>query len=364
MAKRGFAHFDARQAREEYLRRLDVRAVLDHYGVENDHEEANNDGTTEIIHSCLLDRVERHHANGDANPSAAANVERKLYVCYSYWGGSIFDLVQKLEDKDSFDGIVGILGEFLGEATRDAPTVAEDLRRLLDAARPVGTPSVPQGYSERILAPWAFTHPYLVERGVDHETASRLHIGWDEKTNRITIPHFWRGRLVGWQLRAIPDRPGQWPGTWGGGFPKYKSCPGFPKSDTLYTADGEGHLRRVREGTVVVVESPFSAIRAVSLGVDTPVLATFGAKISKRQQELLREFPRVVVWMDDDDAGRLAERKLARNLSSHTRVSVVTPDSGMDVGDYDSREAVEAKIASAVPAARKIMEWNMEVLRG
>lgn len=328
----------------DYLRRLDARALLDHYGVQNDHEETTHAGETEVIHSCLLDRVDRHHNNGDQNPSAACNLDRKLYICYSYWGGDLFHLVMKLENKDSFEAILPVVAPFLAGAVAEPDDFLEELEGML-AGGTAYSASLPS-YSDRVLAPWAFVHPYLHERGIDSETASRLKIGWREDDNRITIPHFWDGNLVGWQSRAVPDRPGLWPGT-ADPVPKYKSTPGFPKSDTLY----HDHSRPFpRGGAVVVVESPFSVIKATALGLDTPVVATFGAKVSAAQTAMLSDFDDVVLWPDPDQAGQIMERTFARRLHRHPGLRVVDPDPGKDMADCDTLSQLRAKIDSATPA--------------
>lgn len=334
---------------QEYRRRLDARAVLDHYGVENDRDEVSASGETEVIHSCLLDRVDRHHNNGDQNPSAACNLDKKLYICYSYWGGDMFHLIQKLENKDSFEDILPLVTQFLAGATLSLDAWEEEIAALQAAinggAYAVELPS----YSERVLTPWAFVHPYLHERGIDSDTASRLQIGWREDDNRIVIPHFWDGKLVGWQSRAVPDRPGQWPGT-ADPMPKYKSTSGFPKSDTFYYDHSRPFPTR---GEVLLVESPFSVIKATALGVATPVLASFGAKVSKTQTAMLHDYDRVILWPDPDPAGQIMETTVMRRLYNHPGLSIVTPDAGKDLADYDSLQAVQDKIDSAVPAVLK-----------
>lgn len=333
---------------EEYKRRLDARKVLDHYGAENDYDEVTDRGETEVIHSCLLDRIDRHHNNGDQNPSAACNLDRKLYICYSYWGGDLFHLIQKLENKSSFADIVPILAPFLGDATAEPDAFREEMEARLAAflATPGAYTADLPAYSDRVLAPWAFVHPYLHERGIDTDTASALQIGWREDDNRIVIPHFWDGKLVGWQARAVPDRPGQWPGT-ANPEPKYKSTAGFPKANTLYY----NHAKpRPTGGSVIVVESPFSVLKATAVGLTTPVLATFGAKVSASQIAMLADFDEVTVWADDDAAGTLMARKLAKALYRQTRVWVVDPDPGKDMADYDTRTALETKLSTAAPA--------------
>lgn len=360
--RRGLAEAAKRFQYADYRRRIDARAVLDYYGVENDYEIVGQDGTTEVVHSCLLDRVERHHSNGDANPSAACNLDNKLYVCYSYWGGDLFHLIMKMEGKDSLDDIVDDLGPFLGESTKEADSFIADLQRVFSAATGGSYSQDLPSYDPSVIGPWAFVHPYLNERGIDADTASRLHIGWREDTNRLTIPQYWMGKLVGWQSRAIPDRPGQWPGTWGGQIPKYLSSPGFPKSDTLYCPPNysAGHLGR---GRGIVVESPFSVIKAAALGV-SGVVATFGAKITRHQLDLLSEFDELVVWMDDGDAGWKAERRIVPELVRKTRVRVVTPDYDKDLADLDTADEVNAKIDAAVPAWFKIRDWAKEASHG
>jgi len=354
--KLGMEHVAQHVAYADYRRRLDAQAVLDHYGAENCHEEINGrDGTTEVVHSCLIDRVEPHHANGDATPSARCNLDKKLYTCFTWWSGDLFHLIQKMEGKETLDGIIPVVGEFLGESIIEVGDFKTELQRFFTAATTGAYNVTIPTYNERILAPWAFVHPYLAERGIDSNTASRLHIGWNEKTNRITIPHFWQGHLVGWVSRTIPDRPGQWPGTSDDGPPKkYKNNRGFPKSDTLYGFDLAAGAARI-----VVVESPFSVIKAEALVV-TGVVATFGAKVSDVQIDLLKDFKRVCIWFDDDTAGRVGERRLVNHLYRHTRVSVVRPDPGRDLGDCCTAEQAELKLSEAEPAVFALMRYKQE----
>lgn len=335
---------------QDYRRRLDARAVLDHYGVENDHEEVTSSGETEVIHSCLLDRVDRHHNNGDQNPSAACNLERKLYVCYSYWGGDLFHLIMKMENKDSFEEVLPLVAQFLSGATLGLDEWQVECAALLAAIENHGPYSAElPAYSERVLAPWAFVHPYLHERGIDSGTASRLQIGWREDDNRIIIPHFWGGKLVGWQARAVPDRPGLWPGS-AHQNPKYRSTPGFPKSDTFYY----DHSRRFPDrGAVVLVESPLSVIKATALGLEMPVLASFGSKVSVGQTRTLFDYQEVILWADPDPAGQLMERTLMSRLADHPGLRIVTPDPGRDLADCATLAEVQDKIEAATPAVLK-----------
>lgn len=349
------ARADAEKLRDEYLRRIDAEAVLGHYDPDNVFRKGD-----EIIHSCLLDRVDPHHANGDANPSASLNVEKKVVNCYSYGGMDLFQFVLKMEGKDEFYEIVPLLGRFLGDGTKDVDDFVEELSKYLHSNE-YSKVSAPR-YHERVLEQWDLYHPYLADRGISFEAAERLRLGYDEKSVRITIPHWVDGVLVGWQRRAIFDP--QYPMTEvevdyqgnqldGGKIPKYKNSAGFPKYDTLYNLD------RVRErgySSAVVVESPMSVAKAESLWTGTTddplgsVVATFSAKVGPGQMDLLRRFPRLTVWFDADPSGEVGALKVVRDTYRHTRVMHVRSEKDKDLGDYDSRDTVLDILGGAEPA--------------
>lgn len=331
---------------DDYLRRLDARALLEHYGAENITEQVNKrTGETELVHSCLLDRVEPHHTNGDQNPSASCNVDNKKYICYSLgWGGDLFHLVNKLEGRESFADTLDLIGKFLTGATLDTLSFREAWHKSQASNRVnwfnIDLPS----YNEGIIAHWINSpHVYWDYRGISADTQAKLKLGYDDREKRIVFPHYVDGVLVGWQRRVIPGETTP-------DYPKYKNSPGFPKSETLYNLDeAKNHSR------VCVVESPMSVARAVSMGV-TNVVATFGAKISEDQVNLLVPFDRVYLWFDRDKAGISGEAKLLRRLYLHTDVRVVTPDRGKDLGDCEDVNQMVQKLNEAVPAALRWMK--------
>ena len=340
---------------DKFSRKLDVRAILDFYGAQNVSEVTAADGTTEIVHSCLLDRVEPHHANGDAHPSAWANTDKNLYFCATYWGGDILHFIAKMEGRENFSDIMPVVGDFL--VRRDDAGFREQLEKMF--AEHIYSIDIPS-YSERVLDPWRKTHPYMRDvRGITQEAQERLQIGFDERENRIVIPHFWKDRLVGWQKRTIPAGP-YWPATFPD-WPKYRSTSGFPKSETLYAYDRA--MRQSGKRSVVVVESPMSVIKACSLDVPHHVIATFGAKVGKGQAELLRDFDQVIVWFDDDIAGYSGATKLITSLYRHIEVLAVTPDAGADLADLDSADQVVSKIESAEPAALWLASSSAKTMR-
>ena len=102
-----------------------------------------------------------------------------------------------------------------------------------------------------------------------------------------------------------------------------------------------------------------SVARAHALGVPN-VVATFGAKVSQNQLDILKSFSAVAVWFDADHAGRLAERKVVKSLYRHTAVTVVCADEGKDLADYESLEEIQEKIDSSSPAALLLAKWDRE----
>lgn len=354
---RGFGALQARDEADkhyaEYLRRIDAEAVLDHYGATNINRRGN-----EIIHSCLIDTVEPHHANGDANPSASCNVDLKKYNCYTYGGGDIFWFIQLMEGKEHFADIVPLLGQFLTgatvENTEDFLVELEGYLSSRDSAQPAPI------YSERALDRWALYHPYLKDRGISLETAQALTLGYDEASRRITIPHWSDGKLVGWQRRALSDP--RWPQTIpdpnsNGRIEKYKNTTNFPKNDTVYHLDW-----CIERGftELLVVESPMSVARAHTLDILNTV-STFGAKIGQGQIDRLARFDKITIWFDDDPAGKLGSLKLAEGLYRRTDVEIIRPEAGLDLADYPDTASVDEMLANADPAVLvmpEMEEWR------
>ena len=355
--KKGLQHLADEKSLGEYRRRIDFESVLDHYGARNTSRLQGVDGTTEIRHSCLLDTVDPHHNHGDENPSARANLDYKLYHCYTYGGGDVFWFIMQMEQKETVREIIPILSKFLGEATESSADFLKELDGFFTKNEvKVDIPT----YSERVLKPWMKFHPYLSEvRGISLDAASLLKVGYDERDRRIVFPHFMEGKLVGWQKRAITDD--RWPLTQPdehGVMPKYKSTAGFPKSEWLYNLD-RVRTRGLRE--VIVVESPMSVLKAETLQLeaednDDPLIrllrgtvATFGAKVSDRQIDLLSTFDKVYVYLDDDEPGQRGAKSVLERLYRRTSTVYIPAEEGKDLGYYSRRESVQKVFDQQVP---------------
>lgn len=252
------------------------------------------------------------------------------------------------------------------------------LLHLIDAvynAKDTTPPPIPT-FAERALDQWKGIHPTLTDgvpdlgiagRGIPEENLVAMRVGYapeypmgkDEHDNWITaerhvFPHFWKGKLVGWQSRRV----------WDDGTEKYKSTPDFPKDRTLY------NHAPTKNRTAVVVESPASVLRHLH---HLPMVSTFGANITASQIRLLAEYERVIWWPDNDKAGWKATLGWSgkgdgseevilgpvpgmdfhpgiERLAPYTAVEVVDSPWAADAAEMDDKTADDL-VANAVPLA-------------
>jgi hypothetical protein len=116
------------------------------------------------------------------------------------------------------------------------------------------------------------------------------------------------------------------------------TSPGTPKGQTLF-----GIERFQSGGTAILVESPLDTAVLLAAGLDGG-LASFGAKVSQRQAALLSErASRIVLALDNDPAGRAAQRALAGRLSIPVycfnygdALSLVRPGRAKDPGEMEA----------------------------
>lgn len=279
----------------------------------------------EIIHTCVLPFG--LHSHQDAHPSASLNYLKLVYNCLGCGcSGGLMWFVSSCRGTTA-------------EATRqwlvtkatvdieDIPAFLAYLDSIYNPARAAAEP-IPR-YSPRVLDPWRFIHPYMTEvRRIPIENLRRFDIGYGDieitptfHSERIIIPHYWKGELVGWLSRRIAND----------GSAKYLNTEGFPKSQTIYNYDPKAPTM-VAEGPLSVLAHP-----------DGPHMeSTFSAEVTKNQVRLLAEHPRVILFFDNDTAGWKATLKVGEALLGYTEVAVVSnpydadpADMGDDYRDLD-----------------------------
>lgn len=323
----------------------------------------------ELIIPCTLG----DHSDQERNPTGALNYEKLTYKCLGcqrsgglLWfiaehrGTSATDARRWLAKETGTDGEV-----------MDLTALLRYFEALYGGRRAVRAP-LPK-YADQVLDPWMLLHPWVTDpivydgqgrnvggRGVPEENAARFKIGYAERypmgfteddhgnrtplppSERIVLPHYWQGRLVGWQSRRLAND----------GTPKYKSTGDFPKDSTLFNYDPQGYRQ------AVVVESPFSVVRHDH---HTHMVGTFGANITERQIKLLGRYERLVFWLDADQAGwnayqglfdhrgRQTKQGVLEQVSQYTDVWVVQTDLHADPADLDDDRVQQIVATQAVP---------------
>ena len=274
------------------------RSLLSEFGIVNPRERV---GDHELIHACLIDPT---HKNQASEPTASLNFEKLAYKCLGCKAaGGLLWLIATVRGCTTDEARQWLNEETgLGTEIMDLSLLMKYFDALYKPKN--GLPPVPR-YPESMLSPWAWLHPYLTDpkedggRGIREENVLAMKVGYAEDykigqrkdktwitSERIVIPHFWKGDLVGWQTRRLDARDGT---------AKYLSSPDFPKDQTIYNYEPR------HTGTVVVMEAMLSAVSKVHL--DPHPEATFGASITDVQVSLLSKHPRVVLFMDNDKAG-------------------------------------------------------------
>ena len=224
---------------------------------------------------------EERTGHKDRNPSFYINADSGAFICFSCgWKGSLYTLINyKQGDVDArswLDSEQGLAARF-SRATREQPKIQE------------------QTYiTESMLS--AFTEPpadALRSRGLTSDAARDYGLVWDRHNKNWIIPirESSTSKLLGWQEKGYDRRY----------FRNYPT--GIQKSHSLFGYD------KYTSGAMIVVESPLDVIRLASIGIFGGV-ATYGALVSSHQFNLIRGADRIVLAMDNDEAGHKSNMSL------------------------------------------------------
>lgn len=293
----------------------------------------------EIVHSCTLPFG--RHPNGDRNPSASINWEKMVYSCWVCGGGGFLWWLATVKGFAHAGAAKQWVADKTGLSSGDPDTLMAFLDAL-DAPKQIERRVIPR-YDAKVLEPWRMIHPYLTEfRGIRRENIIDLNVGYGtlsipmgdgkfQKSERIIVPHFWRGDLVGWQSRRLADD----------GTPKYQSTPEFPKDITLYNFDAHAPC-------TVVVESPMSVIARHH---QAHVEATFGAMLTFRQMDLIAQHrSKIILFFDNDPAGWKATDDAGQYLLPYSPdVWAVQNPYAADPADLDDDTFAQAITEWAIP---------------
>lgn len=251
------------------------------------------------------------HKNTDS-PAFYINKQTGLWICFNpscEKRGSIRDLMTFFGDykpivKDhSIEDIEALLSSY------QMDSIEEDWDEILDSIK-VRFPENLEKVS------------YLINRGLSEQTLSYFEVGFSSKKKRIVIPaRDDSSKLVGFIGRAIdPDAQ-----------PKYLYSKGFPRKSVLF------NLNRAKKfDSVVIVEGSVDAMKVHQAGFAN-VVATLGAAVTEEHISLIRRnFDTIIIFADNDDAGRSMQDKLVQGLSDKEVLIAEYPASGAkDPGEME-----------------------------
>jgi len=181
-------------------------------------------------------------------------------------------------------------------------------------------------------------HPYAVGRGITQVMWDRWGLSFDARLQRIVFPvRRLNGKLIGLTGRdvtGVSDR-------------KYHNYVGLKRSEVLY---GE-HLIQANT-PIVVVEGQIDAI-LVDGASGLCAVAPLGEGFSKQHVDCVfnADPPYVILFPDNDAAGRVQAEKIAHSLDGRFRILLAVPPISKDPGDLTSDE-----IKTCIDQARPLLD--------
>ena len=226
----------------------------------------------------------------DRNPSWSINIDTGVHHCFSCgWKGGLSSVVAQVRGVDRAEASRWI------EEERPVREV-DELRRTMERVRTrqlrvIRSAPVDEALYRSFSDP---TPEMLSSRGITEDSAWFFGLKRRDLDTWVLPITDEYGHLIGWQEKAGPivrNRP-----------------TGVKKGSSLFG------LGLVSGDEVTVVESPLDAVRAHSYGMP-PTVALFGSHPSQDQAHLLSRFRRVVLALDNDEAGRKGQLILANMLT-------------------------------------------------
>lgn len=172
---------------------------------------------------------------------------------------------------------------------------------------------------EEILDRYAYTHPYILNRGISEHVIELFDIGYDDMNNSITFPvSNLRGQVKWIQTRAID-------------YKFYYIPSGVVKTDFLF---GAYQCIKYNNGyaPLWIVESPINAMTLWTHGEFA--IALFGTG-GGNQYKLINQLPyrHVILALDNDEAGNKGMDRLSMYLKNKLISRVEYKDTTKDIND-------------------------------
>lgn len=252
----------------------------------------------ELWASCPMGSI--NHKRGDKKPSWSINLKSQKHFCFSCgYSGNLVSAVMQKRGLKKAQAINEIYGEL---------SVIEMMELMDGGASDYEPKDIIEIEGKDDVERWSeVRHQYWYDRGFTEETIMKWKLGYSSKMNRVTVPVWFEGVLVGWTARAVNNTNSI----------KWFHSEGLVREKLLFGYD------RAEGDTCILVEAPLSVIMLDQYGYNNAV-ATFGSIISEGQARLIRSrFDNVVVFLDPDEAGRVGTRRVISLLEDFCEVFVV-----------------------------------------
>jgi DNA primase len=258
--------------------------------------------------------------HGGDNPGAfVVSLSKNLWHCFTgcHTGGDVVRLAQLL-DRSSYAQTARYLASLA-----DRPPVSWD-------STPGSIDHTFQPFTRRLnLNP---SVPWFQQKGIHPQTArafeSGAYHGSGFLADCIAVRlHDPQGNPIGYAGRRMNTDGVREHGKWK--FPR-----SLPKKGILY------NIHRINSNTpcLIVVECPWGVMRLAQLGI--PAVALLGVQISPIQRDILIRFPRLILMLDGDYAGRTASAQIQRSLADSTDVHQAFLPHGKDPDDLNDDQLI------------------------
>lgn len=289
------------------------------------------------------------HKHGDTTGKFAIHREDKLYNCWVCGGGNFLSLAMSIFDMNVEDATEWLRQFAHGDVRSNAEFVDYFMELISDTERRITTLPF---FNEGVLDKFDGDIGWFYTRGLDDKMISKYNLRYSnlamkpapikmrgDKPEKIDndyygpvaiFPHYWKGRLVGWQHRWMDwDSDHTKTPKW---LAKYTNTTEFPKSDTVFNFDYASRSSH----PVVVVESVVTAILLARY--DIPAISYFGGSIKDPQLRILRRLQQgVILAPDNDEVGEKFVRTATKYLEKFIDVKRLPPvegKAGSDLGDF------------------------------
>lgn len=247
----------------------------------------------------------------------------------AWQSGGLVKLLAFLENVTLAEVVERLIAQY-GERAEDAePTLR--MPRLTTEPRRIVT------LNARILDDYRWRHPYLGGRGISEDVQRLMSVGYDRERKAVTLPWFNAdGTLANVKYRRVDSKV------------FWYAKGGRPIREIVYGLH-IAYKRRIRRAAIV--EGETDALTLMSAGVFA--VATGGANAwstAKRDAIIRSPIEEIILFRDNDDAGKAWAKRVISELSPYMCVKVAAVP-----GRYkDVNEAALAGVNVAAVRERRI----------